>query len=198
MSHRRRQDTTPSAWQIQNHDKRGRFARFGEGWSCYKAAQVENRLARRYAKQVTTAIVGPAFNRPPNQFQPGNTASKGFARASFDIQALIAAEAAKRPGLVTKLLDMAEAGDFRALEYTIDRLAGKPVQRTIEVSITAQFNELTDGIKMDLQALLLGGATDLQPTMPLEAPTAGVIEGEMADAPSSHRHPDVTVVTSPT
>jgi hypothetical protein len=127
---------------------------------------------------MTVVAVEHPFNGPDGRFLPGNAASKGSSPARFDIQALLVAEAAKRPQIVSKLLDMAEHGDFRAIEYTIDRLAGKPVQRSIDVTVTAQWSELVAGIQGDLAAMLQGQAAQLQPTLP------DVVDGQLADPPT--------------
>ncbi len=108
-----------------------------------------------------SVVVAP-LKGPNGQFLPGNEGSRGILRGRFDVQALLVAKAAERPEIIDKLLDMASAGDFRAIEYTIDRLAGKPVQRTLNVEISAQWTDMLGSVKTDLAAMVLGSVVDGQ------------------------------------
>lgn len=70
-----------------------------------------------------------------------------------------------RPKYLEKLVESAEKGDHRAMEYITDRLAGKPVQTQLQVNVSANWADALS---------VLAGGSGLEPA-PLP-PRAAIID----------------------
>lgn len=92
----------------------------------------------------------------------------------FSPTALLREAAAERPEWISGIVDEAIKGDFRSRELIMAYLDGKPVQRSIDISLTGQFDAMMGGFMDRLAARLLDSAAQA-----VEAP-ATVVEGSLA------------------
>ena len=90
------------------------------------------------------------------KFAPGNRVNPGGRpRSQFSPTALLREIVEERKGsFVYKLYEQADAGDFRSQELVMAYLDGKPVQRSIEITATAEMDSLVAGLRSDLASIL--------------------------------------------
>lgn len=124
---------------------------------------------RCYTRAMTLALPQNPSHAPDGKFLAGNDYGKLGGRPVgqvLQVDAYLRELVGPRPLFLEKLVENANKGDHRSIEYLADRLAGKPIQTQLQVNVSANW--------ADALSVLSGGSG--LPPAPLPG-RATIIEG---------------------